>query len=272
VFNGVATDHIYVINIQRARLKERLDAGNWQLPLSGANGVFTFIDDSGELYSANSSPAGAVYNIVSGSITSLSGSVIAANSSSVGLVYPDLGVIVLNPDVICPLVGFYTSGSSPSAPLGGLTGSSAVIPVYASSNLNTLETAEPFAPFTGSDITANWGSELAAYNAAGLFVSINNAVVDSTFEFRARSAETISSTHYFVRLRNREYNYSNNPTFRDPDNNTILISGFRTDPKVYITTVGLYNDANELLGVAKLSKPVRKSFSEEILLRVRLDF
>jgi hypothetical protein len=41
---------------------------------------------------------------------------------------------------------------------------------------------------------------------------------------------------------------------------------------VYVTTVGLYNNNNELLGVAKLSKPVRKSFTEEILLRVRLDY
>jgi hypothetical protein len=91
-------------------------------------------------------------------------------------------------------------------------------------------------------------------------------------EFRGRSAETISSTHYFVRLRNRDYNYSNNPTFRNPDDNTLRWTEFRTDPKVFITTVGLYNDTNELLAVAKLSKPVRKSYSEEVLLRVRLDF
>ena len=44
--NGASSDHIYVINLQRARVKEQLDPGNWQLPLSGANGLFTFIDDS----------------------------------------------------------------------------------------------------------------------------------------------------------------------------------------------------------------------------------
>jgi hypothetical protein len=75
-----------------------------------------------------------------------------------------------------------------------------------------------------------------------------------------------------VRLRNKEYNYSNNPTFSNASTGVLVQSEFKNDPKVYITTIGLYNDSNELLAVAKLSKPVRKSFDEEVLLRVRLDF
>jgi len=48
--SGVATDsnNIYVINIARARFREEMDAGNWSLKLSGSNGLFTFIDDSGK--------------------------------------------------------------------------------------------------------------------------------------------------------------------------------------------------------------------------------
>jgi hypothetical protein len=52
----------------------------------------------------------------------------------------------------------------------------------------------------------------------------------------------------------------------------LVQSDFKNSPRVYVTTVGLYNAENELLAVAKLSKPVRKSFDEEILLRVRLDY
>jgi hypothetical protein len=78
--------------------------------------------------------------------------------------------------------------------------------------------------------------------------------------------------HFYVRLRNREYNYSNNPTFRNPDNNTLIQADFKTNPKVYPTTIGLYNDRNECLAVAKLSKPLPKSYSEEALIKVRLDF
>ena len=147
-------------------------------------------------------------------------------------------------------------------------------PLYSESALSTTlasTTNIPFAPITGSLTEGAWGSAKAAYNHAGLFLAISKATAVSQ-EFAARSAETISSTHYFVRLRNKEFNYSNNPTFFNADNGSLVQSDFRNSPKVYVTSVGLYNDQNELLAVAKLSKPVRKSFDEEVLLRVRLDF
>ena len=279
-FNGVDSDHIYVINLQRARVKEQLDPGNWQLPLSGANGYKTFIDDSGQTLGAltANSKAGRVFNVVSGSITSAAGVVTASiNGGSwdgigYGLVYPDLGIIVLNPAAIGPCVGLYTNAAKT------LTGSAAVSgqtsPFYNSTAVLNLVTAEgtPYAPVTHS-LTA-WSSQNTAYNVAGLFAAFRNSINSGSNElqFRARSAETISSTHYFVRLRNKEYNYSNNPTFYDPDTGALIQSDFKNDPRVYVTTVGLYNDQNELLSVAKLSKPLRKSYDEEVLLRVRLDF
>ena len=89
--------------------------------------------------------------------------------------------------------------------------------------------------------------------------------------FQARSEEDVTSTHFFCRVRNSEYNYSNNPTYADTAGNFVN-KGFETDPKSYITTVGLYNDAKELLAVAKLSKPLVKSFSREAVIKVKLDF
>jgi hypothetical protein len=44
------------------------------------------------------------------------------------------------------------------------------------------------------------------------------------------------------------------------------------NPQTFITTVGMYNDNNELLAVAKLSKPLVKDFTKEALIRVKLDF
>ena len=90
--------------------------------------------------------------------------------------------------------------------------------------------------------------------------------------FAARSEEQISSTHYFVRVKNQQYNYSTNPTFYSASDGTIIQSGFYNDPQVFLTTVGLYNDSNELLAVAKLSQPVTKAFDKEALVKVRLDF
>ncbi len=261
---------IYVINFQRARLREKLDPGNWALTLSGSNGLFTFIDDSGQTLGdlAANSKAGRVFNVVSGSLQGPSGSTIAAISASghqeligqvgFGLVYPDLGIIVLNPNAIAPVVGFnpYT---------GSATGS------YSSSIENFVYSGSyvPFAPFTGS-LSPSSGSA-HQYSHEALVRSMQLAM-RAGYDFQARSAETIASTHYFVRLRNKEFNYSNNPTFYNASNGSIILTDFYKDPKVYVTSIGLYNTQNELLAVAKLSRPLEKSFDKEALIRVRLDF
>ena len=75
-----------------------------------------------------------------------------------------------------------------------------------------------------------------------------------------------------MRAKNGEYNFSNNPSFATGSDGKFTQSTFVNDPKVYITTVGLYNENQELLAVAKLSKPILKSFSNEILVKVKLDF
>jgi len=259
-FGTANSDHIYVINVQRARLKEQLDPGNWLLSLSGSNGEFTFIDDSFQTLSAKSkiSKSGRVFNVVSGSLEGPSGSTLVSSSTAegkgFGLVYPDLGIIVLNPDAIVPTVGFESASSATS----GCGNAGAQDFTYSTAN-----TVIPFAPFTGS--LAGTGQEQR--NHDGLLRSIKLGG-----DFQARSAETISSTHYFVRLRNKDFNYTNNPTFYNNTNGQILNEDFVQDPKVYPTSVGLYNDKNELLAVAKMSRPLEKSFDKEALIRVRLDF
>jgi hypothetical protein len=275
-FNGVESDHIYVINIQRARMREQLDPGNWELPLSGANGLRTYIDASGEgaltATKLSTTKAGRAFSIVSGALDGTAGSITSSLSfsgSGYGIAYPDLGLIVLNPNAVCPDVGFFVSSSGNV--VGTAATSSFSIPFYSSSifSSNKIIATRPMAPVTHSVV---YGTEKSAFNHAGLFTALNLATSGSGRPFKARSAETISSTHYFVRLRNKQYNYSNNPTFYNPDTGALIYADFRNNPKVFITTVGLYNEQNELLAVAKLSKPVPKSFDEEVLLRVRLDF
>jgi hypothetical protein len=255
--------------------------------MSGTRGISTFIDDSGQTLGAltANSKAGRVFNIISGALSTTSGSISSSTNATTwgtggpgyGLVYPDLGIIVLNPDAIGPAVGFYVTASTISTNTGSAASSSLTTPLYARTtdfSAGTITTVASYAPVTQSFTETNWASKKSAYNHVALFTSINNAVSATNYDkgFRARSAETISSTHYFIRLRNKEYNYSNNSTFYNPDNGALVQSDFKNSPQVYVTTVGLYNDANELLAVAKLSKPVRKSFDEEILLRVRLDY
>jgi len=90
--------------------------------------------------------------------------------------------------------------------------------------------------------------------------------------FQLNSQETISSDFVFARIRNGEFNYSENPSFISGSTGEVIYSNFINQPQVYITTVGMYNDANELLAVSKLSRPLLKDFTKEALIRVKLDF
>jgi hypothetical protein len=90
--------------------------------------------------------------------------------------------------------------------------------------------------------------------------------------FTLNSQETITSNYVFVRPRSSEFNYSENPSFISGSTGEVLYSQFINNPQTYITTIGLYNDTNELLAVAKLSRPLLKDFTKEALVRVKLDF
>ena len=248
--NNTNSDSIYAINFNRARYKEKLDPGNFEIHLQGLSGssfannvhtgsnvtasagetIISLIDDSGDAQQ-NLSKIGKVseiYNVLSGSITG--GIYKDANDLPVyyGLVYPKQGIVILNGDSL-----------------------------DASASFNTV---------TGSDINGD--------NAYKLFTSIKEAanLGGSEKGFVARNAETVTSTHYFARLKNGEYNFSNNPTFITGSVGEFNQPTFIGDPKTYVTTVGLYNDRQELLAVAKTSQPIQKSFVKESVIRIKLDF
>jgi len=90
--------------------------------------------------------------------------------------------------------------------------------------------------------------------------------------FYLNSQETVSSDYIFVRARNAEFNYSENPSFISGSTGEVIYDSFINNPQTYPTTIGLYNDTNELLAVAKLSRPLLKDFTKEALVRVKLDF
>lgn len=239
-----STDSIYAITFKRNRMKERLDPGNFEIPLTtitsravNATGsvvvgssVFTLIDDS----SINTTPIvgamGRVYNVVSGSINS--GVYNRSAPVYYGKAYPDYGVVVLDGNVLDQKLTFKTQLSS------------------------SVECNNHFALFR-------------SISGSGL---VTNPATSDKFGFLARNSEKITSTHYFVRVRNNEFNYTNNPSYVTGSAGDIQETAFKKDPVTYITTVGLYNDNFELLAVAKVSKPILKSFSKESLIRVKLDF
>ena len=91
-------------------------------------------------------------------------------------------------------------------------------------------------------------------------------------KFTINSKEDLSSDFIFCRAKNSEYNYSANPSFISASTGAVLFPSFVENPTTYITTVGLYNISSELIAVAKLSRPLEKNFTKELLVRVKLDF
>jgi hypothetical protein len=89
--------------------------------------------------------------------------------------------------------------------------------------------------------------------------------------FKMNSEETVSSNFVFVRARNSEFNYSTNPSYIT-GSGEVRVPLLINDPRSYITSVGLYNDNNDLLAVAKLSRPLLKDSRKEALVRIKLDF
>jgi hypothetical protein len=224
---------IYVINFKTSKVKDRLDPGQFEITLSGSNGKITLIDDSKYNTSTLTAAGGKRYNIVSGSLNN-GVTTVGDVYRAIGSVYPDVGIVVLNPTVISQIVGTSPNGSLGTPPSNSLTYSLMHDRLFSSIK-------------SGASITA-------------------------------RVTEYIPSSHYFVRVKNQESNYSNNPTYvisqeEDPVNaGNLRFADFSTDPKVYITTIGLYNENNDLVAVAKLSQPILKDFTSECLIRVKLDY
>ena len=119
----------------------------------------------------------------------------------------------------------------------------------------------------GINLNTNLTANVDGQNVLKLYAAL---VSGSSFELN--SEETITSDFVFVRARNAEFNYSENPSYISGSTGEVIYPYFINNPQVYPTTVGLYNDANELLAVAKLSRPLQKNFTKEALVRVKLDF
>ena len=220
--NVVTGSNFWVISVERARYKESLFPGSLNLTLSGSGGTLKLTDNSNDVSVNTFIGSTRVFQLVSGSNGSaITGGGYVAGSGSYGLVFPDLGTILLNPSAISQSIQVAPSRSNNS---------------------------DGFNP-------------RRLYNAISLGAS-----------FGLNSQETITSDYVFVRARNSEFNYSENPTFISGPTGEVIYDEFINSPQTYITTVGMYNDQNELLAVAKLSRPLIKDFTKEALVRVKLDF
>ena len=109
---------------------------------------------------------------------------------------------------------------------------------------------------------------LTASSITNLSDGIRNKFIDLSFN----NTTELNSTIYFCRANHNEFNYSANPTYLNNSELRVKGGDILTPPRSYVTTVGMYSADNELLAVAKLSEPLRKDPTNELTLRVRLDY
>lgn len=129
----------------------------------------------------------------------------------------------------------------------------------------TASAVGPFANFSTGSTNRNNTLKLSTIDTNGdiLRKRVQNISFNNTTE--------LNSTIYFCRASHNEFNYSSNPTYLS--SSKMVVKNVSTDvPVSYITTVGLYSADNELLAVAKTSEPLKKDPTNELTLRVRLDY
>ena len=119
--------------------------------------------------------------------------------------------------------------------------------------------------------TINTGSVMHLFRS-GTIDEIGNHLRFAYDDIDFNNTTELNSTIYFCRANNTEFNYSANPTYLQSSEIVVKGNNPLADPVSYVTTVGLYSSDNELLAVAKLSEPLKKTPSSELTLRVRLDY
>jgi len=230
-------DDFYFVSFNRAQMREKVDPGNWELRISGSGGITKLIDDSGATINTDVNVSGRVFNVVSGSIAG--GTAVTHRAAALetrygaaGLFYPDLGIILLNPEWV-----------------GKDSGSTELKPGLSS---NTLDN--------------NSQKIFTAVSGAEYFAARREEEISSVSYFtRARNDEFNFSS-------NPTYKTGSVDSTGVETTGKFKVASFKGDPRAYITQVGLYDDDHDLIAVAKLSQPVLKSFSREAVIKVKLDY
>jgi hypothetical protein len=167
----------------------------------------------------------------------------------VGLIFYQAGVVFINSDIFAA----YSASTDSSV------------------SLVTSSRGQLAAPALMTGSTANY------LHVQDLFLS--GTVSDACDSFRRRlynvefqNTTQLNSTIYFLRANNNEFNYSSNPTYLS-GSQIVVKGGLRQNaPVSYITTAGLYSSDGDLMAVAKLSQPLKKTEEQSLILRVRLDY
>jgi len=169
-----------------------------------------------------------------------------SNPPACGLIFYQAGIVVLSSSV------FQSGSNEPGVDPGGVLG-------------GTSSTAQAGSPFTSTN--AYFTASLSGSAISGSCNYFRNRIFDISFN----NTTELNSTIHFCRINHNDFNYSSNPTYLSASQIVVKNSTLDT-PVSFFTTIGLYSSDNELLAVAKVSEPLKKDPTNEMTIRVRLDY
>ena len=238
IINSITASDAYFIVAERLQMKDRLNPGTWTLAFSGSTtagaGTTLNLTDDSKVNNASAAPFGERYSIQVGTAGSIS------DTTEHGFFYPDAGIFVL-------------SAPQMSSSLPGKSG-------------YQTETNVVPATYQGNGFSPDRRVNEAADNAHKVVTALSKGSVT------LRSEEKQYIYDYFCRAKANEFNYSQNLTFWSGSQYDIRHSDMINNPQVYITEVGLYDDAGELMAIGRLSSALEKNFSSEAIVKVRLTY
>ena len=114
---------------------------------------------------------------------------------------------------------------------------------------------------------------LAVITDAIKVLDFQSYITNADTRIRWKSNHPIYIGNYTVKVRDYEFNQTQNPSIIVSGSDGLL-QGFATgsDFNPYITGIGLYNDSNELIAVAKLGTPIPKSPDTDMTFVIKLDY
>ena len=194
----------------------------------------------------------------------------ANTSQELGLIFYDQGIVVLDANKV-----FY-SNQHMSGLISAATGADIVAGTTTAAGTTfigrTWTAGNAAAKFIPDFVVSASMDDIINHIASVRFGNSSNSS-DTSITFQ--NITTINSTLVFCEAAADEFNYSSNPSYTDDNGRIVVIdegAELTQAPFTFITTIGLYDAADNLLAVAKLSRPVEKNAEKKLSFRVRLDY
>lgn len=246
--NNKKSDHFYVLQFNRELFKDKINNGHLQITLAPISSSSNQLINTGSNFSFNQNST-VIFNLI--------------DDSLVSTIYSDQPTAI---DEYYNIV----EGTIQDGPIDYET-SDGWGYVFPNKGLMILDAdiLDKYCNF--NTVTASIDGD----NPRKLFLSIsgscsaNDARTNHGYWYM-RSAEMFADENYFCRINRNEFNYSNNYTYTSGSTMRVFTDKINNTTKTYVTSVGLYDDSNNLLAVGKFRKPLLKDSSYEYVVNVKL--